>query len=285
MPAGDFGKGFVHVLDEEFIHLVLRELNTVSDFIGYLAAKEALYTQHERLVIDGGEKNLLAVFLENNRNFPRKLPPPVIPGDNWQKFSASEGYHLKQKADEISYGWDRLLEWLSQEAISGRLDGHLEDIRDAALFEFSTSLADNERVLRYMARENRFARRFLVTALVEFRERARQRRVRARLVTSKSGVAYLFYNPPPEYNREDRLEELSLRCHVARNEVEDCDTIVGIGTNVEAAPRGFATDFCLLSAPEWTDEDRRNAEGIKKDLGYFESPESRTVQMDEYPHS
>jgi hypothetical protein len=220
-------------------------------------------------------------FLKTTEVFQARAPPPVIPGDNWEKFSRSEGYRLKQEADEISYGWDRLLEWYSQEAMAGRLDG----LRDVALFEFSPSLADSERVLRYMARENRFARRFLATALIEFRELAKERRVRARLVPSKSGVAYLFYNPPPEYNREERIKELVLRCHVARNEVADCSTIVGIGTNVQAASCGFATDFNVLSAPEWTDEDRRNAEGIKKDKGYFESAEHKTAQMDEYPHS
>ena len=281
MFAGDLGKGFVHVFDEEFIQLALRGLDTVSDFIGYLSAKEALCLQHEHLIVDGGEKNLLAVFLENNRAFPTGTPPLVIPSDNWKKFSGSEGYRLKQAADEISYGWDRLLEWYSHEAITGRLDG----LREIAPFGFPPSLAESELVLRYMAREDRFARRFLATALIEFRDLAVKGRVRARLVESISGVAYLFYNPPIDYDREERIRELALRCHVARSEVSGCDIIVGIGTNVEAAPQGFATDFCLFSAAKWTDEDRARAESIKQDLGYFKSPDYKSVQTHEYPRS
>lgn len=110
-----------------------------------------------------------------------------------------------------------------------------------------------------------------------------QRSVRARLLMSRSGVAYLFYNSPADYDRAERIRELSFRCHVAWNEVDNYDTIVGIGTNAEVASEGFGTDFRVVSELDWTEEDRRNAEGIKRDLGYFKSSKEKRAQREEHP--
>src|SRR5260370_4270724 len=40
IPSCDFGKGFVHVFDEESLFTLLRELDTVTDFVDYLDAVE-----------------------------------------------------------------------------------------------------------------------------------------------------------------------------------------------------------------------------------------------------
>lgn len=40
--SGDYGKGFVHCLDDRFVAVALAELDTVTDFIAYLEAKENL---------------------------------------------------------------------------------------------------------------------------------------------------------------------------------------------------------------------------------------------------
>lgn len=279
VPSADLGKGFVHVFEEEFLNIALQELDTISDFVGYLAAKEELCAQHQGLVVEGGEKNLLAVYLNHNRNFPEEHPPPVIPGNTWAKLAGSEAYCRKQEADELSYGWDRLLEFLAGEVLADRMDG----LRGIEILEFSNSLSDHERILRYMARENRFARRGLTKLLVSFRELALESKVQARLAPSDSGVTYLFYNPPPEHGREERMQDLSLRSYVARNEVSGCETVVGLGMNVQPAAQGFAVDLCLLEAPDWTEEDKEKAEGIKQDLGYFKAPVNKQMQLHEYP--
>jgi hypothetical protein len=41
LPFGDFGKGFIHVMDEVCFLTLLKELDTITDFIAYLPAKEA----------------------------------------------------------------------------------------------------------------------------------------------------------------------------------------------------------------------------------------------------
>ncbi len=47
----------VHVFTREFADIVLKELDTISDFTAYLAAKETIAETQIR--IQGGEENLL----------------------------------------------------------------------------------------------------------------------------------------------------------------------------------------------------------------------------------
>ncbi|MEX2153345.1 MAG: hypothetical protein WD825_08400, partial [Gemmatimonadaceae bacterium] len=66
---GDFGKGFVHVLDEQSLRTVVRELDTISDFVDYLAAKEELLGRAS-LIMQGQEEDLLALYIHQGRTFP-----------------------------------------------------------------------------------------------------------------------------------------------------------------------------------------------------------------------
>jgi hypothetical protein len=70
LTFGDFGKGFVHVFDEISFAIVLQELNTVSDFVSYLVAKERLYANNIATVFEGAEEDLLAFYLHQGRKFP-----------------------------------------------------------------------------------------------------------------------------------------------------------------------------------------------------------------------
>jgi hypothetical protein len=148
--------------------------------------------------------------------------------------------------------------------------------------EFGKTLSENEIVLRYLVRENRFARRLLSDAFKEFSELARAGEVMARMTSSPSGVGYVFFAPPPEYDRELRIAELGNRCFIARNKLSDCMTIIGIGINVKRATQGFATDLFLLSAPKWTDKQRQHAEQMKAELGFFKAPRVKIDKIDEY---
>lgn len=270
IPSGDFGKGFVHVWDEGFVSVVLTELDTITDFIEYLEEKEKLATQYPGLIVEGGERNLLAIYIFNGRRFPQKPPPKHLHGNYWKELESNVHYQQRLEADKSSYLWDRLIEHLITFILTDKM-------------EFGKTLTENEIVLRHLARENRFARRLLSDAFKEFLEIARAGEVRARMTASPSGVGYVFFAPPPEYERELRIAELGNRCFIARNELSDCMTIIGIGTNVKRATQGFATDLCLLSVPVWNDKQRRHAEQMKAELGYFRAPRVKIEQTDEYP--
>ncbi len=55
-------KGFVHVFDDATLDIVMKTLDTISDFVAYLSKKEALFTRGIR-VIAAGEEEILAHYL------------------------------------------------------------------------------------------------------------------------------------------------------------------------------------------------------------------------------
>jgi len=270
--SGDFGKGFVHVWEESFLSVVMKELDTISDFGGYLQAKETFAVKKPGLTVEGGEKNILAIFIHRGRRFPEKKPPSIITGNQWEKLQENEQFKLRNEANRESFLWDRLIEYLSREVLEGRM-------------EFGGTLNDNEKVLRYLAREDRFARRILSNAFEEFIRDAKAGVVKARMMLSPSGIAYAFFAPPVDYPRDARIAELGNRCFIARNDLPDCETVIGIGTNVDPAPKGFATDLYLFSVPTWTEKHRSHAEKMKQELGYFREPRVTCEGVDAFPKS
>jgi hypothetical protein len=113
IPFGDFGKGFVHVFDEIGAQTLLSELDTVTDFISYLIAKEN-FCRHVRPMIQR-EEDLLAIFLQGNRRFPDEGCDVLILADDlWDAFMKRPEVAAKQEADKVSYVWDGLIDALQE---------------------------------------------------------------------------------------------------------------------------------------------------------------------------
>lgn len=279
---GDFGKGFVHVFDERSLEIVMNELDTITDFIKYLSDKEAMYRSGTQTIFNGGgEEDLLALYLHQNREFPTDQEPgrpdTIILDDNlWETFSRKPEYLRKKKADKDSYIWDSLLEV------------YCRDVQNENL-EIGSSVTELEKVARTMARENRFNRRMLGSSLKEFMRRSdprmpKEQRIASRMVPSFSGVVYVLLTRPHGYNRELRARELWLRCYVARGTNQyKYDTVIGIGTEEPVKGKGYTLDTVFLWMKDWTEEDRRKVLAIQKELGYFQKPEETHVHVDEYP--
>jgi hypothetical protein len=269
--SGDHGKGFVHCFDDQFVVVALGELNTITDFIAYLEAKEDL-ARGRQLMMMGGEEDLLAVYLHKGRKFPPPTDRIIVEEDLWASFFRNAAYQRRLEAERDSYMWDTLIEYVAEYVLAGQM-------------ESGGTLSDNELVLRTMARETRLSRRMLAGALLKFRERAKRGEASARMTSALSRVTYVFYNPPASNERTIRNQVLQLRCFVARNEIRDNKTVVGIGLNVEPAPEGYAVDLVFLHYPEWPDECQREAEKIKQELGYFRTMQASSDQIDEYPEA
>jgi hypothetical protein len=279
LTFGDFGKGFVHVLDEWSLDVVMNELDTISDFVKYLADKEALY---ERGVLtmfsSGGEEDLLAFYLHQGRQFPEEPDFLVLDGALWSTLIKKPEWGRRKEADKVSYAWDRLIETLYGDFSSQNML--------VSVHRFSaTSLTDTERVLRAMAREDRFNRRMLSEALLEFLESAQSRGIGARMVLSLSGVKYVFLARPFGEGRQRRMEELALRCFVARGLETRARTVIGIATERPEPGKGHSLDALYLDKPEWTEEDQRNLKLIREELGYFATPRQSRLRGDEYPET
>jgi hypothetical protein len=268
LPFGEFGKGFVHVMDEVSFLTLLKELDTISDFVPYLTAKEAFCKGQTKVLFDGPEENLLAAYLHGGRKLPQDADIIVVGDGLWKNFVEKEEYKRKQEADKDSYVWDRLIEEFSQDFLKGQL-------------EFAPSPSNTERALRQIARENRFARRVLGKGFKEFLDNSH--RIGARMMKSPSGVVYVFLASPHGTPRNVRQAELGNRCFVARGLNPQCSHVVGIATERYEKGKSFSLDLCNLFRPNWSAEDQRLMEQMQKDLGYFAKPKMTRDSEDEYP--
>ena len=266
LPYGDFGKGFVHVLDESSTDILLSELDTVSDFVKYLQAKRQ-FVESTHMVCEG-EEDLLAAYLNDGKKFSSQADVSFVLPGNWQQFQEKPEYQSKKAADQESYAWDRVIEILCHDTLHDRL-------------EFSPGLSGVERSIRTMAREDRFARRVLGKAFREFLDQSHE--IRARMTKSPSGVVYVFLATPHGYPRETRTAELSNRCFVARGLSPDAQVIVGLATEQYTPGKGFSLDLVHMYKPEWTEKDPEIMEGMQRDLGYFVKPRVTQTSEDEYP--
>jgi hypothetical protein len=232
LTFGDLGKGFVHVFEKRGCETILRELDTIEDFIGYLRAKEEFFESHD--VLCPNEENLLAVYLSRNRGFPTADQPIFIEPDSWQGLVNRPEYKAKQVENRPSYIWDNLVEIIGKDVLDGSL-------------ELPPALTDSEKALRVMARENRFARRMLGKALSDFLHYAAEKKLDARMMQSPSGVGYVFlaHDGEDAADRKYRNAALGLRCLVARNDMAECSTIIGIGSERPSSTPGFSFEHRL----------------------------------------
>jgi hypothetical protein len=268
---GEFGKGYVHVLDEVSLRVVLRELDTITDFVDYLSAKEDLAQRDVLQLMDGQEEDLLAFYIHQGRRFPQGPDVLVIGDDLWSSVTQKPEWKARKEADRESYIWDRLIETLyGSNHAPGMAPADVLDTLDGAL--------------GFMARETRFSRRALAQGFNEFMRDAPNKRTRARMMPSLSDVRYVFLASTREEDREGRRKELALRCYVARGMDEFTgDTVIGIATERYDRNAGFSLDAVRITMTEWTSEDQRTLEGIQQDLGYFADPVRSRMSGDEFP--
>ena len=208
-PAGPFGifrigqvdpdKGYIHVLDDENLYTLLSELDTVADFVAYLARKEAFLCSG-KVVLAPGEEDLLAYYLTHTNidgEHDFVLPPTVdvLQFDHlYRGMRDNDQYIAKKSADEISYLIDQLIEHVSSNADNRALiDGN------------ELPIGDIEKALRMLAAESRLSRRHLARALVDLLSSASARgRPKSRCVVTSEKVRYrllLSRLPLPEGQR------------------------------------------------------------------------------------
>lgn len=266
---GDFGKGFVHVFDEVGLAVVMRELDTVTDFVDFLRATEVFLETTQ--VITEGLDSLLGYYLQNGRSYPKDADLLLLQDDIWGGFSSSDEFQTKKAADEESYFWDRLVE-------------HIIASHDPALTESAGRQDDDnppaERVVRVMARESRFNRRVLAKSFLEFR---RDGSIRSRIMPSPSGVLYVFLLRPREHDRVARRKELLARMFIARGLRQEYKTVVGIATEAENPEIGFSVDAAMYHKEEWTAEDDVLLAQAQDATGAFVHPRWSRAREDEYP--
>lgn len=263
------GKGFVHVLDESALRHVLKELDTIADFVDYLRAKEELVERGALPLLLGREEDLLALYIRDGRRFPEDADLLIIQDGLWDELVGRPEWLARKVADRESYVWDGLIE-------------AIRELHESPGDSPVQALDKLDGALGVMARENRFERRVLAQGFNEFMAAAAAKQVRSRIMPSLSGVHYVFLAPPRETEREARRQELTFRCFVARG-LSGAETVVGIATERYEKNAGFSMDVVRLTKPEWSADDQRAVEGIQRDLDYFVTPRLSRARADEFP--
>ncbi len=258
----DFKNLTIHVFDAEFTRLVLKELDTVSDFVEYLRAKERLLDKNKSLIVVGGEQELLAFYLMNDKSFTRldEADHVVIEKGSWAHLQGKPAYKAKKKADEVSYGWDSIIERAHEGS------------------------RQYELVARELARPNRFQRRYLSKVFLEAWGQAHKDTIRDmyRRVLVIDGATYCFLFADDAGPRERRRAMLGALCLVARGKFQSNKRVLGIATEKRIRPT-CSYDFCLLEIDEWLPTHQEQMEALQKAAGILVNPEFDRTYEEEYP--
>ena len=226
-------KRFLHVFDGPTLSLVMKELDTVSDFVDYLTKKQQLFESSGCDFCILGEEELLATYLASvvpgtNEHQFRKFEAGavVMLGEGvWKKLQASPEYRARAEANKISYLWDDLIEYQASHVIHG----------SSQMTSVASTPGTSEDVLRVMASENRVARRKLGESIREGRMQAsKKRRVLKCIANGRNARIYALMMLPyfPEQShaeyREYRQYLLYTYCEGALLRFADAKDIVGI---------------------------------------------------------
>jgi len=282
----DATEGYVHVLDDTSLDVVMKHLDTISDFVAYLTKKERLLTGGITIHA-AGEEELLAQYVgklnsegEHDFVFPEDVTTVFIAEGEWARFLRSDEHKAQVEADRISYAWDALIEQFLHHLMSGT--------------QYETThpeIAEQEKSLRWLARENRTRRRMLARVIHELLEKTpsdyRASRV---LKPSRPGDPYFLFLLLPRYEsvaekdyRRVRSQMLREYCLVTKLLFPDAQHIIGIATEPLDGNDYRSEDFVHLDATEWNEELDKQARASKADLEIFTDVKFFAGTEQEYP--
>jgi len=282
-------KTFVHVLDDDSLRLLMAERDTISDFVAYLS-KRKLLLRGSPTIRATGEEQLLAIYLRNlngadEHDFIFPTQPGThthiyVPDGHWEQFLTEPQRIAQVQQDHISYAWDKLIEKFSYYALRGE-----------QYHATNGGVKDTERVLRFMAREPRWKRRYLARSLVEIVHTTPgdKRRLRVQEPAQKGDPYYVFVLVPilsgwtaDEY-RTVRRNFLEGCCSVVELERPDAEDIVGIATEPGANSKWRSEDAIYFDARNWTEEMAVEARTFQERFRILKSAKTFKGKMTEYP--
>lgn len=282
----DPARGFVHVLDDTSLDVLLGTLDTITDFVDYLSKKET-FVESGNLISAAGEDDLLAYYLRNlNRDgqhdflVPDGIRGVVVAEGCWADFASSPQRHAQIEANRVSYAWDRLIETFS---------GHI--LKDTQYYATKRGIEHGERIMRFLASEPRTRRRLLAKMLVGIIETTPDT-MRRTLVVEPSHPGdphYVFLLVPRRWGTYEEYRELRRHflyacCAVTRLEHPDAEDIVGIATETSMTPADSRSeDAVYFDARDWSPEHEAEARSLQQDLGLLTNVKLRAGTEHEYP--
>lgn len=253
LEMGNFENGFVHVFDEQSTGVILNELDTITDFISYLKAKEKFLKT--KYLSARREIDFLAFYIQTGLNFESNPDSVILDDLLWEQYCESSEYMEWQEECQKSYVWD--------EMVSQLYKIHVEDTGN------KERIAELEKATRLINLEPRINRIELGMILKD----ALNRKIKGRMLRPQPGSNYTYvFLPLSKENWNARESELQLRCLVARYENPTATKIIGIGIgpNPDGEP---IFDLAYFDLPELSEKLIRRIKEVKSELGYFSNPE------------
>lgn len=281
----DPSKGFVHVLDDTSLDIVMGTLDTVSDFVAYLEKKEHFLST--TAVFATGEEDLLAFYLkrigddqEHDFILDRDYSAVCITEGEWEAFQRNPQRLAQIAANEISYSWDELIEKFSH---------HM--LEDTQYFRGHGGIKNGEQIMRFLAGECRTKRRLLMQLFYGLLKRTRPDELRTARISRPDSPAdpyyvFLLLRKPDhatyEEYREVRCKLLEAYCMALKVMCPEALDIVGIATEP-----GFdelrSEDAIYLDAHDWTPELEQEAVRTRDEFSLLKEVRSFSGKVSEYP--
>lgn len=106
----------IHIIHKDSLHKIVNELDTVSDFIRYYKTKEAIHSNSINLIVMGGEEELLAYYVKNNREIPLEQNNITLIDDGiWSNLKNLPQYNARNDANKFAAIWDEQIQHLLEE--------------------------------------------------------------------------------------------------------------------------------------------------------------------------
>jgi hypothetical protein len=282
----DAARGYIHILNEASLSILLRELDTASDFIRYLSKKEELVVD-PRFGGAAGEEELLAAYLsEVDTNFEHVFDLPqgfdriFFDVGFWENFAFSSERRSRIEADKVSYMWDDLIESFSTHILAGTQH-----------FTTNSSIAESEKGVRFLAREPRMRRRMLAKSLRDRVLGAPPGPWRASRIMppSKPGDPHYVFmtlghptNVSLAQYRETRRVMLEECCRAVKLQFPDALDVVGIATEPGNLDER-SEDLVVYDARHFTEEDRRASAEFSREYQFMKKIRKGQGTEHEYP--
>jgi len=252
----------------------MTHLDTTTEFLSYIRQRESLAHAHPSISESEREEDLLALFLESDRQFPGSLVTETSLRGRWEAFVASGRYQRKVGADRRdSYEWDSIVDRISKE------------IQEMEVEDLGYSLDENEWVVRPLALERRVTRRALGRLFNDFYEKgqpAANRTPAFRRFVSERGVGYVLMLAPEGWSREARLSWLRARCFCERGTLPEVASDV-LGVCRHTARDGYTDEFFRLEQKTWTPQDVERAASIATQCQFRMDAEGTAIELKDFP--
>ena len=262
----DSSKGYVHILDDTTLPILLETLDTVADFTAYLKKKES-FIESGIAFLAAGEEEFLAYYLthlnaEGEYDFvlDNDFNGVAMDEGHWKKFSNSRERKTQVANNRISYIWDEIIE---------KFICHFR--KGTSQYLSHTDFSSIETILRFFARESRLKRRMLVLQIVDMIKNTPPGFRRLRVVPpDRSGDPYwVFLVFPQLYGQSEddyrsvRQRYLQACCRVVRLDNPAAVDVVGLATETSGT-LGRSEDAVYFDGRLWTEEIERTTR-IEKD--------------------